>query len=93
MCRRCSRMACARGSSSFVFFMSMLTTGLCAEQLKFWKLEDVLVDKYGIPRAQAQEIASFLLPMLKYDPAERASARDMLNHPWLVKMATKKLAE
>lgn len=53
--------------------------------LKFWKLEDVLVDKYCVPREQAQDIAGFLLPMLRYDPEARASAAEMLQHPWLCK--------
>ena len=53
--------------------------------LKFWKLEDVLVDKYCVPLAQAREIADFLLPMLRYDPEARASAAEMLQHPWLQK--------
>jgi len=53
--------------------------------LKFWKLEDVLVDKYCVARQEAREIADFLLPMLRYDPAERASAAEMLSHPWLLK--------
>lgn len=52
--------------------------------LKFWNLQDVLVDKYCVPKNEAKEIAEFLLPMLKYDPEERASAADMLRHPWLL---------
>lgn len=53
--------------------------------LKFWNLEDVLVDKYCVPKNEAAEIAEFLLPMLKYDPEDRASAAEMLRHPWLLK--------
>lgn len=51
--------------------------------LKFWGLRDVLVEKYGMGEAEAAGIADFLLPMLKFDPAERASAAEMLQHPWL----------
>jgi len=46
-------------------------------------------DLLGLPEglsvvcAQAEEISSFLLPMLEYDPARRATARQMLTHPWL----------
>lgn len=49
--------------------------------LKYWSLEDVLKDKYGYPRLEAEEIASFLNPMLKYE--HRASAAELINHPWL----------
>ena len=35
------------------------------------------------PRLQAQQLCDFLLPMLHFDPAKRASAADMLRHPWL----------
>lgn len=32
---------------------------------------------------QAESLANFLLPMLRYDPASRASAQEMLQDPWL----------
>ncbi len=32
---------------------------------------------------QAQGLTSFLLPMLTYNPDERATAAQMLQHPWL----------
>jgi serine/threonine protein kinase len=32
---------------------------------------------------QAQELRDFLLPMLDFDPARRATAAEMLAHPWL----------
>ncbi|KAI8380633.1 kinase-like domain-containing protein [Choanephora cucurbitarum] len=51
-------------------------------RLKYWSLEDVLHDKYGYRRSEAEEIASFLNPMLMYDH-HRARAHDLLNHPWL----------
>ena len=35
------------------------------------------------PTPQAELLESFLLPMLDFDPAHRAAARDCLNHPWL----------
>ncbi|KAI8089108.1 kinase-like domain-containing protein [Halteromyces radiatus] len=50
-------------------------------RFKYWSLEDVLHDKYGYHRQQARDIASFLLPMLKYE--NRAKAMDLLNHPWI----------
>ncbi|KAL7335953.1 serine/threonine protein kinase, CMGC, variant 3 [Mucor circinelloides] len=50
-------------------------------RLKYWSLEDVLHDKYGYRRREAEEIASFLDPMLAY--SNRARAYDLLSHPWL----------
>lgn len=51
--------------------------------LKFWGLEDVLVDKYRLPRADARAAADFLRPILDFDPQRRATAQDCLAHPWL----------
>eukprot|EP00752_Nemacystus_decipiens_P009400 g8403.t1 len=51
--------------------------------LKMWGLEDVLVDKYHFSRKDAREAAAFIRPMLEMDPEKRASAQEMLDHPWL----------
>ncbi|KAF8072658.1 Serine/threonine-protein kinase SRPK [Scenedesmus sp. PABB004] len=53
------------------------------KKLKFWDLPSVLLDKYRLPRAEAAALADFLLPLLAYDPAERATAAQALRHPWL----------
>ncbi|KAI7872773.1 kinase-like domain-containing protein [Spinellus fusiger] len=50
-------------------------------RLKDWRLDDVLHDKYQFSRYEAEEIASFLGPMLCYQ--NRAKAGDLLDHPWL----------
>jgi len=50
-------------------------------RLRHWGLADVLREKYSFRSEQAQELASFLLPMLRYE--NRASAQEMLNHKWL----------
>ena len=34
-------------------------------------------------RAQAEALRDFLEPMLHFDPAQRATAAEMLRHPWL----------
>mmetsp|Transcript_23361 Transcript_23361/g.75951 ORF Transcript_23361/g.75951 Transcript_23361/m.75951 type:complete len:535 (-) Transcript_23361:1560-3164(-) len=57
------------------------------KSLKFWALEDVLVEKYGMDREEANEVSSFFLPMLRFDPKERSTAAEMLEHPWLKKHA------
>ena len=32
---------------------------------------------------EASALSDFLLPMLRYYPNQRATAQEMLNHPWL----------
>jgi serine/threonine-protein kinase SRPK3 len=51
--------------------------------LKPWPLDEVLRDKYGLGEEEAAGFARFLLPMLRLDPEARASAGEMLLHPWL----------
>ena len=51
--------------------------------LQYFYLKDVLTKKYKIKPNEAKALADFLLPMLEYYPEKRASAREMLNHPWL----------
>lgn len=37
-------------------------------------------------RQDAREAAAFIRPMLEMDPDKRASAQEMLEHPWLQEM-------
>ena len=41
------------------------------------------MEKYEWPELKARQFAEFLLPMLSFDPAQRATAADCLRHPWL----------
>ncbi|XP_078481158.1 SRSF protein kinase 3 isoform X1 [Ciona intestinalis] len=52
-------------------------------KLKMWPLRDVLKEKYEWSDDEADQFASFLLPMLEVIPDRRASASDCLKHPWL----------
>ena len=52
-------------------------------KFRMWDLKQVLQDKYHWPEKEAKEMADFCLPMLKYSPEERATASEMLKHPWL----------
>lgn len=52
-------------------------------KLRFWPLISVLQEKYLMPYQEASSLSSFLLPMLRLHPEKRASARDLLSHPWL----------
>lgn len=51
--------------------------------LKYWELEQVLTEKYRFSTRDAKSLASFLEPMLRYDPVKRARAEESLQHPWL----------
>ncbi|BDA45693.1 probable SRSF protein kinase 2 [Coccomyxa sp. Obi] len=53
------------------------------KKLRFWPLEAVLREKYDMPEAEAQQLTAFLTPMLEYVPERRATAAEMLSHPWL----------
>ncbi|CAH0561437.1 unnamed protein product [Brassicogethes aeneus] len=50
--------------------------------IKRWRLENVLHEKYSWKKSDAVEFASFLIPMLNFDPNRRASAAECLKHPW-----------
>jgi len=52
-------------------------------KLNPWPLASVMKDKYDYKPEQAELFASFLEPMLAVDCSKRASAKDMLEHPWL----------
>ncbi|VDM17828.1 unnamed protein product [Hydatigera taeniaeformis] len=51
--------------------------------LKPWDLLSVLVQKYDWPLQEAKLFTSFLEPMLAYDPNQRATAWECLQHPWI----------
>lgn len=51
--------------------------------LKFWPIHKVLINKYKMNEKEARDFEDFLMPMLEWDPAKRASAQQMLDHPWL----------
>ncbi len=50
---------------------------------RYWPIKDVFIDKYAIEEEEAEELASFLQPMLEYDPEVRATAEECLKHRWL----------
>jgi serine/threonine protein kinase len=41
------------------------------------------MEKYRIKESEALALTDFLMPMLNYYPERRATAHDMLSHPWL----------
>jgi serine/threonine protein kinase len=53
------------------------------KQLKFWPVQDVLMEKYHFPKEEAQAVADFMMPLLDFDPKTRATALDALESDWL----------
>lgn len=51
--------------------------------LNYWPLKKVLTEKYLMKEEEAQALNDFLLPMLEWHHDRRASAVEMLKHPWL----------
>jgi len=52
-------------------------------KLKPWPLYDVLTEKYEWDPKTAKEFSEWLIPMLAFEPSERATAMDCINHPFL----------
>ncbi|EAS03134.2 Serine/Threonine kinase (macronuclear) [Tetrahymena thermophila SB210] len=52
-------------------------------QLQYWPLKSVLVEKYRLKEKEAKAFEDFMMPMLHCMPEKRATAEQMLNHPWL----------
>jgi serine/threonine-protein kinase SRPK3/serine/threonine-protein kinase SRPK1 len=53
------------------------------KQLRYWGLAEVLMQKYRLPSREAAELANFLQAMLTIDPNKRATAQQLLEHPWI----------
>merc|ERR1711957_1047136 len=53
------------------------------KSLRYWGLPDVLQQKYHMHPLEAQNLVSFLLPMLRQLPEDRITAQACLEHPWL----------
>lgn len=53
------------------------------KQLKFWPIQDVLMEKYHFPKHEADAVSDFMMPLLDFDPKTRATALDALESDWL----------
>jgi len=53
------------------------------KSLKFWPIQDVLIEKYHFAKEDADAVADFMRPLLDFDPKTRATALDSLRHKWL----------
>lgn len=52
-------------------------------KLKPWPLYDVLTEKYEWDPKTAKDFSDWLMPMLAFDPTERATAMDCISAPFL----------
>ena len=52
-------------------------------KLNQWPLYNVFLEKYRLKDSEAGSLSDFLGQMLKWKPKDRASARELLKHPWL----------
>jgi serine/threonine-protein kinase SRPK3 len=52
-------------------------------KLRYWRLPDVLCEKYMMPRKEAELLSSFILPMVELNIDKRAQASVCLKHPWV----------
>ena len=46
-----------------------------------------MVEKYGFHAGDAAAMSDFLMPMLDFSPEHRATAGEMLTHPWLAEVS------
>lgn len=53
------------------------------KHLNFMNLKELLIKIHGVKIKEAELFESFLLPILWIFPDKRATAKQMLNHPWL----------
>ena len=51
--------------------------------LNYWPLHRVLTEKYRFREEESKSLSDFLLCMLTWYPDKRATAQEMLEHPWL----------
>ncbi|KAJ1569801.1 serine/threonine protein kinase, CMGC group [Nowakowskiella sp. JEL0078] len=56
-------------------------------KLRYWKLADVLKEKYHFSEEDAKELSAFIMPMVEINPEKRATAQQMLNNSWILKVA------
>ncbi len=52
-------------------------------RLKYGSLEKLLIDKFRFSEIDALEFAKFLCPLLDFEPENRPTAQQCLQHPWL----------
>lgn len=51
--------------------------------LRFWPMNKVLMDKYNFSEQDTKDMVDFLVPMLDFVPEMRPTAAQCLSHPWM----------
>lgn len=51
--------------------------------LNYWPLHRVLTEKYRFRPSESEALSDFLSQMLTWYPDKRATAQEILEHPWL----------
>jgi serine/threonine-protein kinase SRPK3 len=72
----------SRGANSNKYFNKLGKLKRISAKKKL-NIKDILIDKYYFKEKEAQALTDFIMPMLEYFPEKRATARQMLKHPWL----------
>ncbi|KAF8819204.1 putative cell-cycle-associated protein kinase SRPK, partial [Cardiosporidium cionae] len=74
-----------KGLASKKFFLAESKQLKHIPEIRSYELEETLMQRGCLSPTTAAGLAAFLLPMLKIDPEKRATAEEMLHHPWLYK--------
>ncbi|XP_015836836.1 SRSF protein kinase 1 [Tribolium castaneum] len=72
-----------RGSKADTFFSNGKLKHIEESELKIWKIEDVLVDKYKWKRLDAIPFAGFIEYLIEPDPSLRYTASAALSCEWI----------
>ena len=72
----------SRGANSNKYFNKLGKLKRIKNKKKI-NIKDILIDKYYFKEKEAQALTDFIMPMLEYFPEKRATARQMIKHPWL----------
>ncbi|KAG2374523.1 hypothetical protein C9374_010807 [Naegleria lovaniensis] len=75
----------SRGSKTTKFFNASKGEMLNIKKFKPTSLKQKLTEGYGMDEWEATELSQFLMPMLEMMPEKRATAKQMLQHPFLKK--------
>ncbi|XP_050314843.1 SRSF protein kinase 3-like, partial [Anthonomus grandis grandis] len=72
------------GTESKRYFLNGYLKDVPTDNLRIWKIEDVLVEKYKWKRLDAIPFASFLESLVEPDPALRSTSSQALTNDWLL---------
>ncbi|KAK7404813.1 hypothetical protein VNO78_05785 [Psophocarpus tetragonolobus] len=53
------------------------------DNLRFWPMDKVLMEKYNFSEQDTKDLVDFLVPILDFVPEKRPTAAQCLSHPWM----------